>query len=290
MTRLTFTVVIPTLNSPLIDQTIGSLHSQFYDLSLVEVIVVGQDKYNLVREDALVRFIRSPIPLSPAAARNVGIREASGEIIAFIDADCLADPMWLTKLAERYEDATVHVVGGAVDFARDNYWTTADNISMFHDYMVGSPIRRYTQLPSLNLSARRWVFEKVGYFDERYPRPAGEDADLTIRMRRAGFVLHFEPGAVVYHCPSRRNLIDLLHHGFYQGRYSAKVDPRYATQEGLPWPLRTKLGLLLCAPLLAAGATWRIFIPRRDLWRYWYVMPAVYISKISWCLGAATRP
>jgi hypothetical protein len=161
---------------------------------------------------------------------------------------------------------------------------------MFHEYMVDAPGRRRPQLPSLNLSVRRWVLDAVGRFDERYPRPAGEDADLTIRMRQAGLVLWFEPRAVVYHRPPRHRPVELLRHGFYQGRYSTKVDPRYAAQEGLPWPLRTRLGLILFAPLLAAGATWRIFVPRRDLWRYWRTVPAVYVSKIAWCVGAAVHP
>lgn len=287
---LHFSVVIPTLHSPFIDQTLDSLRGQRYDKSCVEVIVVGQDRYDLVREDGLVCFGRSSTPLPPAVARNRGIEQASGDVIAFLDADCLADPNWLAVLAECYRDPKVHVVGGGVDFARDNFWSLADNVSMFHDYVVSSPGRTRSQLPSLNLSARRWVFQEVGYFDERYPRPAGEDADLTIRMRRAGLVLRFEPCAVVYHCPPRHRPMDLLRHSFYQGRYSTKVDPRYAAQEGLPWLLRTRVGLVLGAPLLAAGATWRIFVPRRDLWNCWYVAPAVYISKLAWCVGAATHP
>lgn len=287
---LSFTVIIPTLHSPFIDRTLDSLREQRYDLSCVEVIVVGQDRYGLVREDKLVRFDCSPVPLPPAMARNRGIKQASGDVIVFLDADCLASTTWLAVLAERYKDPGVYVVGGAVDFSRDHYWSLADNVSMFHEFMVGSPGRKRSQLPSLNLSARQSVFSEVGIFDERYPRPAGEDANLTIRMRKAGFELHFEPRAVVYHHPSRHRPVDMLRHSFYQGRYSTKVDSRYAVQEGLPWPLRTRLGLVLLAPLLAAGATGRIFIPRRDLWPYWYIMLAVYISKFAWCMGAATHP
>jgi glycosyltransferase involved in cell wall biosynthesis len=290
MAPVSFTVVIPNLHSLFIDQTLDSLGEQRYDLSLVEVIVVGQDEHDLVKENELVRFDRSPTPLAPAVARNRGIEQASGDVIAFLDADCLASPTWLAVLAERYRDSATHVVGGAVDFARDNYWSLADNVSMFHDYMVGSPEGERTQLPSLNLSARRQVFDEVGRFDERYPRPAGEDADLTIRMRKAGFTLHFEPRAVVHHHPPRHRPSDLVRHSFYQGRYSTKVDPRHAAQEGLPWFLRTRLGLVLGAPLLAGGVAWRIFAPRRDLWYYWWLLPAIYLSKVTWCVGAATHP
>lgn len=283
-------IIVPNLHSPIIDRTLESLRQQTYGLAGVEVIVVGMDKYGMVHEDALVHHHRTEHPTSPAVARNLGIKAAHGEVLCFIDADCVADPNWLAALMAKYTDPSIHIVGGAVDFTHDDYWSLADNISMFHDYMVNSPGRKRDQLPSLNLSARRWVFDKVGFFDERYPRPAGEDADLTIRMRKAGFVLNFEPRTVVYHCPPRHRPMDLLRHSFYQGRYSTKVDPRYAAQEGLPWLLRTRVGLVLGAPLLAAGATWRIFVPRRDLWNCWYVAPAVYISKLAWCVGAATHP
>ncbi len=285
--KLTFTVVIPVLNSPFIHRTLESLRRQEYDLSLVEVIVVGQDKYNLVREDSLVRFIPSPRPLFPGAARNVGIKRASSEIIAFLDADCFAAPDWLAVLARRYEDPEVWVVGGGVEFERGgNYWTFADNLSMFHEFMNSLPPSTREFLPSLNLSARRAVFDIIGLFDEK--RPTSEDVDLTIRMRRAGFELHFEPRAVVYHCPARRSFTDLVRHGFYHGRYSTRIDPRYVDERGLPFPFRSRIGLVLGAPLLAAGATLRIFVPRRDLWRYWYAIPGVYISKLAWCLGAST--
>lgn len=283
-------VIIPNLNSPVIGRTLQSLRQQTYGLAGVEIIVVGMDEQGLVREDESVRHHRTEYPTPPAVARNLGIQAAHGQVLCFIDADCVADPDWLAALMARYADPSVHVVGGAVDFAYGDYWSLADNVSMFYSYMVDSPGWRRNQLPSLNLSARRRVFEEVGFFDERYPRPAGEDADLTIRMRRAGFVLHFEPCAVVHHHPPRHRPVDLLRHSLYQGRYSTKVDPRYAGREGLPWPLRTRVGLLLFMPLLAAGATWRIFASRHDLWPHWHIAPAVYISKLAWCVGAATHP
>lgn len=288
---MTFTVIIPVLHSPVVHQTLDSLREQRYDLSQVEVIVVGQDKFGLVGEDSLVRFDRSSEPLAPAVARNRGIEQASGDVIAFLDSDCVASPDWLMVLAECYQDPAVHVVGGAVDFARDNYWTLSDNVSMFHDYMVGSLRGKRSQLPSLNLSARRRVFDEVGCFDERYPRPAGEDADLTIRMRRSGFDLHFEPRAVVYHHPPRHRFVDLLCHSFYQGKYSTKVDPRYVgTSDSLPFLLRWRLSLVLAAPVLAAGVVARVYGQHRELWRSWYLAPAIFLAKVAWCVGAAARP
>jgi len=122
-------------------------------------------------------------------------------VLVFTDADCLARPDWLPVLAGRFADPAVNVVGGGIEFASHNYWTVSDNLSMFYEYLAIQPAGERRQLPSLNLAIRRRVFAEMGGFDERYPRAAGEDADLTIRLRKKGQRLHFEPRAVILHDP-----------------------------------------------------------------------------------------
>jgi cellulose synthase/poly-beta-1,6-N-acetylglucosamine synthase-like glycosyltransferase len=284
------TVIIPNLHTPSVGGAMRALEQQAFDRASFEVIVVGMDKFGLVQESDGVRFDRSERPLSPAQARNRGARQARGEVLAFTDADCLPSPEWLAILAERFSDPEVNVVGGSVEFGNSNYWMLADNLSMFYEYLAIHPVGERQQLPSLNLAIRRSVFAEVGGFDERYPRPSGEDADLTIRLRKLGYRLHFEPRAVVIHSPLRNRLADLLRHGYYQGKYSTKMDPRYAAEEGLPWPLRTRWGVILSAPWLGAAVTLRIFHRYKNLRKYWYTSPAIYLAKLAWCLGAVNRP
>jgi len=69
-------------------------------------------------------------------------------------------------LAERFTDPSVMVVGGGVDIRSHNFWTLADNISMFCNYLTSRPPGLRQQLPSLNLAIRRQVFHDVGGFDE----------------------------------------------------------------------------------------------------------------------------
>lgn len=284
-----FSVVVPNLHTPNVDQAVESLERQAFERAGYEVIVVGLDKYKRVRESDVVRFDRSEQALSPAQARNRGAAQARGEIVAFTDADCAARPAWLAVLAERFDDPAITVVGGGVEFDTGTYWSLADNLSMFHDYLAVLPPGQRRQLPSLNLAVRREVFAQVGGFDERYPRAAGEDADLTIRLRQQGHILYFEPRAIVFHAPARSRLVDVWRHAFYQGKYSSKVDPRYASREGLAWPLRTRWGVTLAAPLLALAVTARILMQPHAR-RYWRTAPAIVMAKIAWCLGAACRP
>ena len=283
-------VIIPNLNSPVINRTIEALKRQQYDLQQVEIIIVGLDEPGLVKTGERVIFDNSTTPLSPAGARNRGAAQARGAIIAFTDADCIPRPDWLHRIIRNFDDPAVNVVGGGVEFDTHRYWALADNLSMFYEYLsIHAPGER-CQLPSLNLALRSRVFTELGGFDERYPRPAGEDADLTIRLRKKGYRLVFDPQAVVYHAPPRHSFSDLLRHSYYQGMYSTKVDPRYAGEEGLPGPLRSRLGVILAAPFLAALVSAGVFIKYPRLLRYWHTLPGIYISKIAWCLGAAHHP
>ena len=279
-------VIIPNLHSPFIDRTLDSLRQQTRDLSDVEVIVVGMDKHGLVEEDAVVRHLPTESPVSPAIARNLGMREATGDLFAFTDADCLAAPDWLDVMVRNYADPSVHVVGGGIAFPQDNYWSLSDNLSWFHEVLATAPAGTRPYLPTLNLSMRREVYETVGGLDESFPRPAGEDTEWTTRMRATGYTLHFDPRAVIYHHHTRQSLIKLLEHAFYFGHNSVKVDPRYKDAIGFPSPLRHPLPLLALSPLLAAGATARVFASVR---RHLQTAPVVYLTKLSWCVGAARR-
>lgn len=285
-----FSLVVPNLHSTLVNETIRSLELQEFDQRDFEVIVVGMDRHSLIQTGNLVHFDRSEHPLSPAAARNRGAKQAHGEILVFIDADCIADPNLLKMYAERFSDESVNVLSGGVDFERKNYWAIADNISAFHDYLISSSQGERQLLATINLAIRREVFENSGGFDERYPHPSGEDSDLSVRLRSQGYVLYFEPRAVVLHKPPRNSFSSLVHHSFLQGKYSIKLDHRYVSEPGLPRLLRNRLGVILFSPLIAGGVTSRIFLVDRTLRRYMQTFPAVFISKMAWCFGAASRP
>jgi len=283
-------IVIPNLQSPIIDETLRSIRNQSFDLSQVEVIVVGRDRYGLVREDGLVRFLDTGHPVAPAVARNLGLSQASGEIVVFTDSDCIAAQDWLANLMAAYHaepDRTV--VGGAVAFDAHNYWTLADNISTFYRFLPSREPGERLHLPSLNFSAHRQVLQAVGGFDERYPQPTGEDTDLSLRLRQAGHSVYFEPGAVVYHHPPRQSLSALLRHAWNFGRYTPRMRPEYG--DLLNWPafLRQPALVLALSPLLAAGVTTRIFVEDAELRRYWRTAPAIFLAKLAWCAGAAQQ-
>ena len=248
------------------------------------------DKFNLIKEDDLIRFDESDYPLTPAKARNRGAFKAQGEVITFLDADCAASPNWLTILSQQFSDESTTVLGGGIDFISENFWALCNNLSLIHDYLPINPPGVMKQLPSANLSIRRSAFFDIGGFDERFPSQSGEDADLTVRLKLSGHKLRFEPSAYVTHTSGKNNFIDFLKRSYRQGMYSTKMDPRFASTEGLPWIFRSPGWVLFFSPLIAFGATLNIFRNSSMLRNYWYTILGIYISRISWCFGASKYP
>ena len=151
--------------------------------------------------------------------RNVGIRNAGGEIVACLDDDATAVSDWLEKLVPAFEERRVAAVGGqAVPvWPGDNppFWfpdefdfvigcTAHKNLLV----QAGGEIRNVT---GSNMAFRRDVFEKIGFCEERLGRCnangvsfdaiGGEEAEICLRIRNKipGAVILFSPDAVVHH-------------------------------------------------------------------------------------------
>src|SRR4051794_31414111 len=111
-------VIIPHLNQEeYLRVGLEALHHQRGIGSNMEIIVVDNGSATLPEmvcsEWPDVRLVSEPTP-GPGPARNRGIRAAHGEILAFIDADCLADPGWLAAIENAFADGQTRIIGGDV--------------------------------------------------------------------------------------------------------------------------------------------------------------------------------
>ncbi|MBA3946246.1 MAG: glycosyltransferase [Herpetosiphonaceae bacterium] len=285
-TSFSCSVIIPSLNSPLIGQVVASVALQ--SSSAMEIIVVGRDQLGLLQNHAGCVFLDTDQPISPAAARNIGARHATGEILCFLDADCIADEAWLERLVQHHR-AGAQVVGGGVRFEDQNYWTVADNIVSFADFLACTAPGLRTHLPSLNWSIRRTLFHDSGGFDERFPQPAGEDTELSFRLRRMGQRLFFAPEATVRHCPARSTAHALWHHLRRFGATYGAIQEQYNPLLGRS--LRVRLShrhpylVAVLAPLLAVLDTATTCRHHPCLLRYWYAMPGIVWGRLAWYSG-----
>lgn len=279
-------VIVPSLNSPLINRTIAALCAQSRIDAVREILVVGRDEPSLIPSHPLVRSVDTQRPVTAPVARNIGIRLAQEELLAFIDADCVAEPGWLAGLLDAM-GAGNDVVSGAMGFDGSNYWATAYNVSMFHEFLPSARGGYRVHLPTANLLVRRRVIDAVGLLDESLPR--GQDTDWTARMTEQGYRLRFTPQARVVHCHTRRTARAVWREWVRSGAFSVQIRMRHPDVLAAPVILRSGVLLIVLAPLVALLNTTRIFVRDRALWKYLRVFPAVYLTKLAWCWGAA-RP
>lgn len=274
-------VVIPSLNAPTLGRALAAVAAQTEPPD--QVIVVGRDEAGALAAFPAVRFVDTGAPVCAARARNVGLATATGDLLLLLDADCIPRPDWLARHRARHA-AGEQVVGGAVELAGDNYWAQSDNVSMFHEFVPHHPPGARLLLPTLNLSLRPGVFATVGGMDESFPGAAAEDADWTIRIRRAGYRLWFDPAAVVAHSPARTTPSDVARHWRNLGHNAVRVRLRYPAEFGTPAGARHAWWWRLLSPLIAARVTAGVY---RHVRGHWMSLPVVYASKVIYCFGAA---
>ena len=291
MTSVEYSVIIPNLHSPRIGEVLEALLRQDgINRATYEILVVGRDKYGLVRkheaEDKRVRFLESERDLSAAEARNAGIDAAKGKIIFFIDADCIAPLNWMAILLGTYMEGH-KVVGGPVWFEKSAYWILCDNVAHFHDLLPDVPRgpNQHFTLATANLMMEKSVIDRVGKFNNDFP--PSEDFEFAMRIREAGYTLFFEPAASIIHRPMRNSLKAVLGHSSGWARQSIRIRTRYHEIMKTPWILSRPMVLRFLSPAIAATITVRVFLKHPCVRRYWYTAPMIFVTKIVWCWAAA---
>ena len=281
--NIVISIIIPNLHSPIIDQTIRSIQAQETELPF-EIIVVGMDKYGLVKKFPEVQFIQTPSPVGAAEARNIGIRHAQGEWLLFIDSDCIAEADWINTFAREFE-AGRKVIGGGVITPKEPFWLLVYNLSMFHGQLASESRCEPDFLPTLNLAVHREVIDKVGIMDEGLLR--GQDVDWTSRMTLAGYRLLFEPAAAITHLPARKDLKTLRAYVRKSGYYMIHVRHKYPEIFHMPAILKEPLVWEILAPFIAAYITLKIILKTKEVRKHLGIVPYMYLQKVSWCYGAA---
>lgn len=156
----------------------------------------------------------------PGPARNAGIRAATGEVLAFLDSDCVAEPGWLAALLPAFHDPAVGAVAGRLS------WTPPETVAELFSSLftlqtpsVGSRYARWTPggggFSTGNLAVRRNLANHLGGFAE--DTTVGEDHDLCARIYAAGYQIQYVPEAVVLH-RHRTTFRAMLRQGFVFGQ------------------------------------------------------------------------
>ena len=186
-------VVIPTYNrAKLLKECLTSLCKQEY--KNFEVIVVDDGSKDQTKE--IVDSFKKNLDIKyifqenkgPACARNLGIKMASGDIVAFIDDDCIASRQWLKAINEAFDGQIGGVEGKTIP---------KHALTPFSHCVINLYGGRY---PTCNIAYKKAILNKI-YFDESFPAcyHFREDSDLAFTIIENGYTIKFASEALVYH-------------------------------------------------------------------------------------------
>lgn len=191
------------------------------DFSDFEVIVVDNNSNDKTKE-IIMSFLERSDKFSyvfeskrgRANARNAGISVVNGEIIAMIDADCIAPPDWLNKILEPIIKGNELVVSGFEKDAIGNYWSrmrqTADwrftESKVYNGYI--------NHLDTKNFAIKADILKRFRFNSELL---TGEDWDLYLRLRKENIRIKFLPELLVEHCHDS-SFLELFSNQFIRGK------------------------------------------------------------------------
>lgn len=228
--HLNISVIIPTYNRKHeLEKLLHSLNNQTQPPSPFEIIVVDDGSSDGTEEWLMKHLDQFKVKISfytqvhggPGAARNLGMEKANGNIFAFIDTDCIAEPKWLEHLIKPFESERVGAVGGK-EIINDN-----DPLLMrcFH-YLMTSPLttgglrgKRGRRLAhfyprTFNMAISKRAYQATEGFKKMFH---AEDIELSYRIKQKGFDLIYQDSAKVYH-RRRNNLTQFLKQTFQMGK------------------------------------------------------------------------
>lgn len=196
-------VILPSYNSqttiaPVLTALKKQTFSEPYEIILVDS---SEDETpNIVRTQFPdITYIHLKQKTDPGTARNMGLQKSSGDLILFIDSDCVAEPDWIEKMVQKHRTTNHAAIGGGVVNGNDpkNEIAWAGYMAEFREFIPEQGEKEVHHIPTCNISYKREYLEKLGGFNPNYyPQ---EDLDFNYRLTQSGATILFNPQARVHH-------------------------------------------------------------------------------------------
>jgi mycofactocin system glycosyltransferase len=207
-------IIIPTRNrAQQHERCLTSLLALDYPSHCLEIIIVDDASTDhttamlqhfvqqAIAQGITIQIIRHTHQQGVAISRNTGVKAAQHDLLAFIDSDCIASPVWLAELVPAFQDTQLGAVGGMIRaYERHSmlgrYEDTRSSLFMGtrpQQIRLTGPL---TYLPTANLLLRKTIWHKLGGFA---PLTFGEDVDFCYRLLATDSTILYLPQGIVYH-------------------------------------------------------------------------------------------
>ncbi len=176
------------------------------------------------RRHANIKLLHNPHRYVPYAL-NIGIRQATGNIIIRLDAHTAYAPDYFERILETFEHTNAHIVGGPMRIAKGNYIQNAIGYATSTVFGIGSSSFHFEAFEgftdSVYLGAwKKDIFRTTGLFDEAFVR--NQDDEFNYRAGQQGFTIYQSPAIKVYYHP-RKTFRQLFSQYFQYGYYKPMV-------------------------------------------------------------------
>lgn len=254
MSRPSISVVIPAYNA---EATIGACLSALRGQQWpepFEIIVVDDGSTDRTAETARLAgaAVISTPRARPAAARNAGIRAASGAIICCTDADCAPHPDWLQQLTKPFDDGAVAACKGTYRTRQRELVARFVQLEYEDKYDLLRRQEFIDFIDTYSAAYRRDVLLANGGFDERFDYL--EDQELSFRLAARGCRMRFCEAAVVEHRHSatlRAYLRKKFLIGYWKAQVVRRFPERLKSDSHTPQVMKAQMGLAALMPATA---------------------------------------
>ncbi|HSM86583.1 MAG TPA: glycosyltransferase [Candidatus Limnocylindrales bacterium] len=259
-------IIIPALNEErMIGRCLEAITRLDFPRDQFEVVVVdnGSRDATVSIAESFARQINLTVlqkkGVRISGLRNAGAQTARGAVLAFLDADCLPPPNWLTGLLALAANGESGVIGAHYLLPEGSTWVGRT----WHKYQEAPKAGDVSHVPAGDLIIRREDFLRVGGFDESIQ--TNEDYELCERVRRHGMAVKAFPEIGVVHLGTAQSLRIFYRKQRWHGTHVVKVFMRdIFHSHNLKAVLFAAYTLFCVAAVLAGGAgmvfgaTWRL--------------------------------